>query len=60
MKSHEADNLLNVLSSKLLEWGTDCHTRGVSCGSVFKLSAGTGMGDLEMVHLVLGQLQLLS
>ena len=54
MKGVEADEFLGKLLRQLDTWGSDCTRRNVSCGSVVKISAGSGRRHMTLMKIVVG------
>jgi len=53
IKSHEADQLLGQLLSKLKEWGQVCKRNGTSCRKLLK-TASTARGEFQATRMVVG------
>ena len=53
MREDEADEFLSMLTTKLLDWGVNCHVRGISCGILIKSTTGSERG-LKVFQMIVG------
>ena len=54
MTGVEADDFLGELSRQLDSWGAYCERHNLSCGSILKISAGSGRGHMKLVSMKIG------